>query len=125
MTAYSSKQDVVARVIIPALTGPASRPEDYDLDGIYADCFAWAEDGSGLVQTVDTAGFWAVVERHALLPEGQPANPHNGDTFPLAQALADLDQAENVSGLLAGLRDLDARERDLLAGLNRPEDRTL
>jgi hypothetical protein len=60
---YSSKADVIDRVILPALTGHASSPDEYDIDGIYDQCFGWV-DGR-LTQTVDTDGFWQAVEKHA------------------------------------------------------------
>lgn len=58
---FTTNRDAIEQVIIPAIegTGVASASE-YDVQAIFEAAFTWT--GRGFEQSVDEAGFWAIVE---------------------------------------------------------------
>lgn len=59
---YTSKTDVVAQVILPAL---GENADDFDIDAIFDAAFGWDDEGH-LVQTVSSDEFWQIVEAHDI-----------------------------------------------------------
>lgn len=81
--AHTTKQDVIEREIVPALTVPGiSDPAEYDLDAIFDECWTYDANAGGFLP-VDWIGdenaddefptrFWLAVQKH-LLWEGMTA----------------------------------------------------
>jgi hypothetical protein len=65
---HSTKQDVIDHEIVPALTVPGvSAPEEYDIDAIFDQCWAYDAEAGGFVPTADADRFWEVVEASVAL----------------------------------------------------------
>jgi len=65
MSKHSTRDEAIQSEIITAIeaTGVATRDE-YDIDAIADEVLGGYDEGYELI--VDSAGFWAAVERHAL-----------------------------------------------------------
>lgn len=60
-TIYGTSHDAIEQAIVPALGDHA---DDFDVEAIFAECFAYQADSQGFVQVVDTDTFWTVAFNH-------------------------------------------------------------